>query len=361
MSEVVQNGTDISRFLHDTLRLDMLTSDILASVIVFSIVAVIGWVAYYIFSRYFCAWASRTETTLDDKILQSIKYTSIILVVVIGSYNALTSLTFLADYFETIFQVFTVLSILLVAYAITRVSNVVADWYSHRQTQRNADLNNHMFFVLKKIIQALVMLSALLVILYALNIDLSGVVVGLGVGGIAIALAVQNTLSDVMSAFSIYFDKPFEIGDFIVVGEHAGTVTAIGMKSTRVKLLQGEELVLSNQTLTSAQIRNFKKLQKRRVVFQFGVVYSTPLVKLKKIPDIVRGIINSIEFADLDRVHFCEFGDFALKFEVVYYVVVGDYNKYMDTQQTIYFAIKDAFEKEGIEMAFPTQTLFISK
>ncbi len=364
MSEVAQatqNGTDISRLLQNTLHFDVLTSEAIASVIVFSIVAVVGWVAYYIFSRYFSAWAKKTETTLDDDILHSVKYISIILILVIGSYYALTSLTFTAEYSTTIFQVFTVVSILLVAFALTRVSSVVADWYAQRQTQRNVELNNHMFFVLKKIIQVVVMVGALLVILYALNINLSGVVVGLGVGGIAIALAVQNTLSDMLSAFSIYFDKPFEIGDFIVVGDQAGTVTAIGMKSTRVKLLQGEELVLSNQTLTSAQIRNFKKLQKRRVVFQFGVVYGTPLVKLKKIPSIVTDIIKNTEFADLDRVHFCEFGDFALKFEVVYYVVVGDYNKYMDTQQAIYFAIKEAFEREEIEMAFPTQTLFINK
>ncbi len=190
---------------------------------------------------------------------------------------------------------------------------------------------------------------------------MSGVVVGLGVGGIAIALAVQNTLSDVFSAFSIYFDRPFEIGDFVVIGDQSGTVTNIGMKSTRIRLLQGEELVISNKELTSTQVRNFKKLEKRRINFKLGVTYDTPLEKLKKIPDIVRQIIEAQEFADLDRVHFYEFGDFSLKFEIIYYVLVADYNKYMDIQQAINFAIKGAFEKEGIEMAFPTQTIFLNK
>jgi small-conductance mechanosensitive channel len=338
-----------------------MTSEIIASVIVFSIVAIIGWISYFIFEHYFSNWTKKTETKLDDDILRNVKSKAILLIVVLGSYNALTSLTFTAAYSDIIYDVFTVVSILLVAFALTRIANVFADWFAQRQTKQNPELNNHMFFILKKVTQVIVLAGALIVILYALGYNLSGVVVGLGVGGIAIALAVQNTLSDIFSAFSIYFDRPFEIGDFIIVGDQAGTVTSIGMKSTRVKLLQGEELVLSNKELTSAQIRNFKKLQKRRVVFSFCVVYSTPLVKLKKIPDIVSDIINKPEFADLDRVHFSEFGDFALKFEVVYYDVVGDYNKYMDTQQAIYFAIKEAFEKEGIEMAFPTQTLYINK
>ena len=188
-----------------------------------------------------------------------------------------------------------------------------------------------------------------------------GVAVGMGVAGIAIAFALQNVLSDVFSAFSIYFDRPFEIGDFIIVGEYAGIVTKIGMKSTRVKLLQGEELVLSNRELTSASVRNFKKMKKRRIMFHFGVTYDIPLKKLKKIPEMVKKIIDGVELADADRVHFREYGDFSLNFEVVYYMKIGDYVRYMDTQQEINFAIKEAFEKEGIEMAFPTQTIFLNK
>ena len=360
-SQLVQNSTGISQYIQDVFGFNLVTSEIIASIIVFSIVAIVGWASYYIFSKYFSAWARKTQTTLDDAILHNVRSIAIILIIVLGSFYALTSLTFTASYSFYICAIFTVVSILLVAFAITRVTNVLADWYVQRKMKQSVSTNNHLIFILKKIIQLVVLVAALLVILGMLGIDLSGIVVGLGVGGIAIALAVQSTLSDVFSAFSIYFDRPFEIGDFIIVGDQAGTVTNIGMRSTRVKLLQGEELVMSNKELTSTQIRNFKKLEKRRVVFQFGVVYSTPIEKLKKIPILVTEIIKKEEFADLDRIHFCEFGDFSLKFEVVYYVVVGDYYKYMDTQQSIYFAIKEVFEKEGIEMAFPTQTIFIEK
>ena len=192
-------------------------------------------------------------------------------------------------------------------------------------------------------------------------IDLSGVVVGLGVGGIAIALALQTVLSDVFSAFSIYFDKPFEIGDFIVVGDYSGTVKKIGIKSTRLQLLQGEELVISNRELTTASVRNFKKMKKRRIVFALGVTCDTPLEKLRKIPEVISKIIEKMELAELDRVHFKEIGDFSLNFEIVYYMKVRDYVEYLNTQEKINFAIIEALEREDIEMAFPTQTIYLNK
>ncbi|GAH16691.1 unnamed protein product, partial [marine sediment metagenome] len=244
---------------------------------------------------------------------------------------------------------------------VTRVVNIVIAWYAEKGSKKQ--MSEHILFVLKKIINGVIFLFAFLIILYVLKIDLSGVVIGLGVGGIAIAFALQNVLSDAFSAFSIYFDKPFEIGDYIVVGEYSGTVKKIGIKSTRVQLLQGEELVLANSMLTTTSVRNFKKMEKRRITFSFGVLYGTPTNKLKKIPGIIKDIVNSkkIQYIDiLDRVHFTEFGDFSLNFQVVYYLKTKDYTKYMDTQQEINFAIKETFEKEGIEMAFPTQTIFIN-
>jgi small-conductance mechanosensitive channel len=193
------------------------------------------------------------------------------------------------------------------------------------------------------------------------NVDLSGIVVGLGVGGIAIALALQNILGDAFSAFLIYFDKPFEIGDFIVVGEYSGTVKKIGIRSTRVQLLQGEELVISNKELTTSSIRNFKKLKKRRVVFKFGVAPNTPVEKLRKIPQIVKEIVNGVKLAEFDRAHFSEFGDFTLNFEVVYYIKTPDYAKYMDVKQGINFGLIEAFGKENIVMPYPTQTILLEK
>jgi len=339
-----------------------LVGEIVVSIMIFAISVILGWIVYRIFERYFTKWAKKTKTNLDDEILANIKKPIYFLVLLIGAYYGLEFLSILEPYSTEVAFIFSIVEILLIAFIITRVVNVVITWYGEKRAKKQ--MSEHILFVLKKIINAVVYLFTFLVILAVLKIDLSGIVVGLGVGGIAIAFALQNVLSDAFSAFSIYFDKPFEIGDYIVVGDHSGTVKKIGIKSTRVQLLQGEELVLSNSVLTTSSVRNFKKMRKRRISFSFGVTYDTPTNKLKKIPDIIRDIIDGdkLEYVDkLDRVHFTEFGDFSLNFDIIYYLKTKDYVKYKDTQQEINFAIKEAFEKEGIEMAFPTQTIFLNK
>jgi len=214
---------------------------------------------------------------------------------------------------------------------------------------------------LSTILKICLWIGAGLIILSNWGININSLVAGLGIGGIAVALAVQNILGDIFSSFSLVLDKPFEIGDFIVVGSHCGVVKKIGIKTTRIQTLQGEELVISNKELTETRIQNFGKMRERRIQFNFGVCYETPLEKLKKIPEIVKEIIENIEGTRLDRVHFKEFGDFALIFEVVYYVLSPDYLQYMNIQQEINFKLKEIFEKEGIEFAYPTQTIYLSQ
>jgi small-conductance mechanosensitive channel len=255
-------------------------------------------------------------------------------------------------------SVFLVIEIFLGAFGTTRILNIFADWYADKSSEAGKN-KKHIVFILKKTIQIVVYVCAVLLLLFVFQVDLTGAVVGLGVGGIAIAFALQSTLSDFFNAFFIYFDRPFEIGDFITVGEHSGTVTNITVRSTRIKLLSGEELIIPNKELTSASVRNYRKLDKRRIVFTIGVTYDTTSEKLKKVPLIIRGIIENTEHAEIERVHFTEFGDCALKFLVSYYVNVADYGAYLDTQQSINFAIKDAFDREGIEMAFPTSTVYL--
>jgi small-conductance mechanosensitive channel len=206
-----------------------------------------------------------------------------------------------------------------------------------------------------------VWLLALLLVLDNLGYNISALIAGLGIGGIAIALALQNIIEDIFSSLSIHLDKPFKLGDFILIGDDLGEVEKIGVKTTRIKTLRGEELIVSNKELTSTRIHNFKRMQRRRIEFSFGVTYDTPAEKLRKIPVIVKDIISKLELAELDRAHFKEFGDFSLNYEVVYYMNSSDYNKYMDMQQEINLGLKERFKKEGIEFAFPTQTLYVVK
>lgn len=335
----------------------------LVSVAILLAFVILGWVVYTIFEKVFMRFAKKTETKLDDEILKNVKKPIYFLVIIIGLYFFLWNFSDLADYRGLIAVIISFIEILLVTFTITRVVNVVFAWYKEKE-EKKKKMSDHILIVLRNIVNAVIVLIAFFFILGAAGIDLSGVVVGFGVSGIVIGFALQNVLSDFFSAFSIYFDKPFEIGDFIIVGDYAGTVTKITMKSTRVKLLQGEELVLANKTLTTSDVRNFKKMKQRRISFSFGVTYDTSIEKLKKIPDIIREVIDPKKLKNLhklDRVHFSKFGDFSLNFDIVYYMKTQDYAQYMDTQQEINFKIKEAFEKEGIEMAFPTQTIFLNK
>jgi small-conductance mechanosensitive channel len=350
-----------TEILQQILHTNTATAEVITSVIMFAIVGFVGWGAYIILSRHFSQWAKKTETTLDDEIIAAIKIIIIIIIVIFGIEYALSPLSILKPYSNVLNGAFTIIQILLGAFAVTRVSNIIADWFAGRNALINGKNSHHILFLLKKVIQVIVFIFAFLLILWMFNVDLTGAVVGLGVGGIAIAFALQSTLSDFFSAFSIYFDRPFEIGDFITVGEYSGTVKNIGIRSTRLQLLQGEELVISNKELTSGSIRNFRKLEKRRVTFNLGVTYDTKVEKLKKIPFIIKDIFETIERASLQRVNFTEFGDFALKFLIVYYVNSSDWGEYLDIQQQINLGIKDAFEREGIEMAFPTSTVYLKK
>ena len=200
-----------------------------------------------------------------------------------------------------------------------------------------------------------------LLILDNLDVEINSLIASLGIGGIAVALAVQNMLGDLFASLSIALDKPFVIGDFVVVDEFAGTVEDVGLKSTRIRSLSGEELVFSNTDLLNSRIRNYKRLQERRIAFEIGVTYGTPAEKLELIPAMVEEIISPMGKVRFDRAHLKEMGDFALNYEIVYYVLKPDYNTYMDVQQEINLALYRRFEEEGIEFAFPTQTLFVEK
>lgn len=344
---------------------DQLFGELILSTIILICFLIFGWIINIIFEHYFKRLAKKTKTKLDDEILKNVKKPIYILVIFLGIYYFVHNLSVLNQYIDQniIDGIFLFIEILLIAYIFTRVTNVLFAWYAERQ-QRKQKSSQHILYVFRGIFNGIVYLVALFVFMALRQIDLTGLAIGGAATAIVIGFALQHVLSDFFSAFSIYFDKPFEIGDYIVVGEYSGTVTKIGMKSTRVQLLQGEELVLSNKELTNAAVRNFKKMRKRRITFAIGVTYDTPLKKLKMIPDIIKDIIDpeKLKWVDrLDRVHFSEFGDFSLKFDVVYYLNTQDYLKYMDTQQEINFKIKEAFEKEGIEMAFPSQTIYLNK
>jgi len=199
----------------------------------------------------------------------------------------------------------------------------------------------------------------LLLALDQLNFDITALVAGLGIGGVAVALAMQSILGDLFASLSIVLDKPFVVGDFIVVDDLRGVVERVGIKTTRVRSLDGELLVFANGDLLKSRIRNFQRMQERRVLFTLGVTYQTPLEKLKQVPQWLREAVAAQPHTRFDRAHFKEYGDSALVFEVVYYILDRDYNLFMDVQQGLNLAIFERFAREGVDFAYPTRTLYL--
>lgn len=240
----------------------------------------------------------------------------------------------------------------------SRLINFYVEQYKRSKIETNADAATTISSG-AVILRFIIWMVLLLVALDNLGINITTLIAGLGIGGIAVALATQNILGDLFASLSIVLDKPFVVGDFIIVNDYLGSVERIGLKTTRIRSLSGEQLIFSNTDLLNSRIRNFKRMYERRVVFAIGVLYQTEYEKLSRIPDMIRNIIERREPVRFDRAHFKEFSDYALKFEVVYWIQTPDYNVYMDIQQAINLEIHKQFEEAQIGFAYPTQTVFI--
>ena len=215
--------------------------------------------------------------------------------------------------------------------------------------------------ILRILAMTLLYAGVVLLVVENFGYDVTALIAGLGIGGIAVALAAQNILSDLFGSLSIVLDKPFVVGDFIIVGEQLGTVEKIGIKTTRVRSLSGEQLVFANSDLLSSRIRNYKRMAERRVVFGVRVKMGTPAEKLELAQQILAEAVRGVDHTRLDRAHFAAFGASSLDFEVVYYVHSADYTVYMDCQQAINLHIYRRFAAEGIELALPTQVLHVAE
>jgi small-conductance mechanosensitive channel len=304
-------------------------------------------------------WAASTETTIDDFVIKAVEKSIVPLLYYGAFYLAIRTIEFPAR----IDKIINVASIILVTFfslrVITSGLNFTLNIFLRRKGEsetRQKELKGIMGLV-----KLLIWVLGFVFLLDNLGFNISAVIAGLGIGGIAIALAAQAILGDLFSYFVIFFDRPFEIGDFIVVDDKVGAIEYIGIKTTRIRALSGEQLVFSNKDLTNSRVHNFKKMQRRRVVFKLGVTYQTTAEQLRKVPPLVKSVIQEQKDVTFDRTHFSTYGDFSLIFECVYYVESSDYNKFMDTQQAINLKIYEEFEKLGIEFAYPTQTLFLNK
>jgi len=304
-------------------------------------------------------WSTQTKTDIDDFIIMIIQKLGVPLAYLSVLYLAVNSLNLNPSIEKAVNFIWVAVLTIAVTRFILRLLGLGVDIYVKKAGQDD-NLKRSLAGILS-FSKIIIWGFALIFFLDNLGFKVSTFVAGLGIGGLAVAFAAQAVLKDLLCYFSIIFDRPFMIGDFIIVGDMMGVVAHIGIMSTRITSLGGEQLVFSNADLVSTRVRNYKKMAKRRVLFKLGVTYQTPIEKLKETPEIIKKIVHSVENVAFDRAHFSSYGDFALIIEVVYYVLSGDYNQYMDTQQEINFQIMAEFKKRKIEFAYPTQTLYLEK
>jgi small-conductance mechanosensitive channel len=324
------------------------------------VIGVVGLLALRLFRTFILnrlrKWTASTETELDDLAVNGIEKFILPILNLALIYFSISALN-LSDQASKILGA--AVAAVLAFFAIRMVTSTLGLFLkSYVSKQENGDIKLKQLRGITAVINILVWVIGLVILFDNLGYNVTAIITGLGIGGIAVALAAQNILGDLFNYFVIFFDRPFEIGDYIVVDDKRGTVEYIGLKSTRLKSLTGEQLILSNSNLTSSRVHNFKRMDERRVVFSIGIVYETPLEKVKEVAPLLKRIIEEQPKTRFDRAHFAVFGSYSLNFEVVYFVNSAEYNEYMDIQQAVNYRILEEFEKGGIAFAYPTQTIF---
>ncbi len=301
--------------------------------------------------------AKKTENTLDEliaDILMKVRWPACLLIVLWVARSRLM----IPIQYDKWLEVF---MIVFATFWAIKVFTLFVNFFVKKVGEKSGPGGPALLPVFAKFINFAIWAVGILFVVSNLGYEITPLVTGLGISGIAIALAVQNILGDLLSSVSIYMDKPFKIGDFVVIGEVSGTVKSVGIKTTRIVALSGEELVIPNKKIVESTIQNYKRMKKRRIAFNIGVTYETKKAKLEKIPVMVKKIVKSVKGTEFGRAHFSKMGDFSLNFEVVYYVLSNDYDEYMDIQQKINFALVEGFNKEKIDFAYPTQKVYVAK
>jgi small-conductance mechanosensitive channel len=302
--------------------------------------------------------ADRTRTSADDAVLLVARRTHLGFLLITAVLAASLVLALGAGQRTVIARLMAIAILIQGAIWGTGLITFFGRHYSARHAAAGGSAS--MIATLSFLARVLLWSVMLLLALDNIGIDVTALIAGLGVGGIAVALAVQTTLGDVLAAVIIAVDKPFVVGDFIVVDGLLGTVRAVGLKTTRIASLTGEEIIISNSALLNSRIRNYQRMRERRIDFRFGVAYETPPDKLAAIPAIVREIIATQELTRVDRVHFLRYAESWLEFEVVYFVLSPEYNIYMDIQQAVNLAIFRRFAAEGIKFGHPRRTMYVA-
>ncbi|WP_343631731.1 mechanosensitive ion channel family protein [Fluviicola sp.] len=318
------------------------------------IVSVLGIRLFrYVVLKRLKTWSASTSATWDDLLVIGIERLIVPILYVGFLYFAISTLQLSpkAD------KVIHIIYMAALTFCVLRLISAVFRRLLMTVTRRRSgeESGEQSVSGLMIVLNVVIWILGIIFLIDNLGYSVTTLITGLGIGGIAVALAAQTILGDLFSYFSIFFDKPFEIGDSITIGDQSGTVEKIGIKTTRIRTLSGDQLVCSNSDLTNSRVNNFKRLETRRIVFTLRVVYNTPSEVLEEIPGLVKNIIDKQPQVEYGRGHLAALGDWSINFEFVYNVLSPDYGVYMDVQHAIYMEIIKVFKERSISFAFPTQ------
>ena len=341
---------------------DVSAQEVVAALAIFISLTFLFWLIRKVILVRLHVLSRRTATRSDDVVIEAVQHVHGFVYVIAALYISLQVFALPENVDRVIGAVFYI----VLTWQVIRIIGGLIKYFAEAKLKHdengNVDPNAATAAEMITLFSRIALwIFGLLFVLSNLGIEITSLVAGLGIGGIAVAFALQGILSDLFSSFSLYFDKPFRIGDHIMIGTDAGVVEKIGIKTTRIRTLQGEELVVSNAELTTARVQNFKKMERRRGNVNFGVVYETPIEKLHELKAAIPVIFDEIENAELNRVFFTTFGPSSLDFQVVFYANSREYSDFLEVQEEFNFKLMGKMRDLGIEFAYPTQTIYTKK
>jgi small-conductance mechanosensitive channel len=340
------------QFYHNSVRAWLIAG------IIFAVIGATLFIARTLLARHLAKVAAQTSNTADDAIVDLLRRTRYFFILT----AAIAGASLFLDLPPRALSVGRTLGTIALILQLAIWGNGLITFWFRNYAERKADTDvasRTTIAAFSFVARAILWSMLLLVGLNRLGVDITALITGLGVGGIAIALAVQNVLGDLFAALAIVLDKPFVVGDAISVDTMTGTVENVGLKTTRIRSVNGEQLIFSNTDLLKSRIRNFKRMQERRVVLTIGVSYDTPPDTVARIPGMLREAVEAQEQVRFDRSHFMTYGDSSLVFETVYFVLTADYLTFANTNQAVNLAVLRRFSAEGIDFAFPTRTIIV--
>ncbi|MFA5382821.1 MAG: mechanosensitive ion channel family protein [Candidatus Micrarchaeia archaeon] len=323
---------------------------------------ILAKVAYYIIKGTISRFTKRTKTKLDDLLMSALEKPFIVLILIFGAQFGLEFLSLPNGYGNTAQNILGVLLTFNIAWFIVGVLNsFIENYVEHLTRKTESKLDDQILPIFKKGVFAIVFILALITALNNFGYDVTALLGGLGIAGIAVAMAAQSTLGDLLGGINIFTGRPFEVDDWINFGGKGGQVTEVGMRNTRLKSFDGTLLTVPNSILGKEIIENYTKAEKRRIRFNIGLTYNTSTKQIAKAKEILLKITKEIEGIEKDSatVHFKEFADSSINLMFTYYII--DTSKFLDIQDEVNTKIKERFDKNKLDFAFPSQTIYLKK